>query len=463
MLPTFIKYRWCFFPFMFFMVLTVMIFLNLVLAVVYNAYSDSMTNQKKTYFKNRNKNIMAAFKLLENNGEIKFEDFVRIVSCLNRSPVVKSVTEKDLDLYWHQLDADNSGAVDKGEFYDLCDIMQYCLQRAPVGGWMQDASPAFNEWVRGPAAFGATNLDSLINYVLVVNSVLVLMESFQDLGDFQTPMSDNAWATIEFMFSFVYMGELGCKLCCISWKEYWADAGNRMDCSATLILFAVGVLWADPTIYISDETMRYFTILRLLRLVRLLAQVERFAFICTCIWKMMMASKEAIGLLFGILYVYATMGVMLFGGLIYDGNEALSPDGEDLDYRDSNYEILNFNDFGLGMVSLFVNLVTAFVPEFYEAFCAVSDFPWLAVVFWVSFYVVGVMVVFNVFASFIIDLFLAVYEQGSIEEIETEAEQAAEALEGYVTLGKFKGSDAMYKEMFLEDGDEDGDDEAADY
>jgi hypothetical protein len=103
-----------------------------------------------------------------------------------------------------------------------------------------------------------------------------------------------------------------------------------------------------------------------------------------------------------------------------------------LDYRDSNYEILNFNDFGLGMVSLFVNLVTAFVPEFYEAFCAVSDFPWLAVVFWVSFYVVGVMVVFNVFASFIIDLFLAVYEQGSIEEIETEAEQAAEALEGYV-------------------------------
>ena len=28
-----------------------------------------------------------------------------------------------------------------------------------------------------------------------------------------------------------------------------------------------------------------------------------------------------------------------------------------------------------------------------------------------SFYVIGVMVVFNVFASFIIDLFLAVYDQ----------------------------------------------------
>ena len=103
-----------------------------------------------------------------------------------------------------------------------------------------------------------------------------------------------------------------------------------------------------------------------------------------------------------------------------------------MDYRDSNYEILNFNDFGLGMVSLFVNLVTAFVPEFYEAFVAVSSTPWLAVVFWVSFYVIGVMVVFNVFASFIIDLFLAVYEQGSVAEIETEAEQAHEALEGYV-------------------------------
>ena len=71
------------------MFVCVMIFANVVLATVYNAYSDSMTNQKKRYFKNRNKGIAAAFNLLANEGEITFDDFVCVVSCLNRSPVVK--------------------------------------------------------------------------------------------------------------------------------------------------------------------------------------------------------------------------------------------------------------------------------------------------------------------------------------------------------------------------------------
>ena len=117
-----------------------------------------------------------------------------------------------------------------------------------------------------------------------------------------------------------------------------------------------------------------------------------------------------------------------FGPPPTDGNGTFLAGNEDLadtDYRDSGYDILCFNDMGLAMVSLYVNLITAFVPEFYEAFCAVSSTPWLAVLFWVSFYVIGVMIVFNVFASFIIDLFLAVYDQGAIEEIETAAAACA--------------------------------------
>ena len=85
----------------------------------------------------------------------------------------QNVTEADVELYWHQLDADNSGQVDKGEFYDLCDIMQYCLERAPVSGLISNPSPAFSEWVRGTASFGSWNLDTIINYVLAFNSILV--------------------------------------------------------------------------------------------------------------------------------------------------------------------------------------------------------------------------------------------------------------------------------------------------
>lgn len=123
----------------------------------------------------------------------------------------------------------------------------------------------------------------------------------------------------------------------------------------------------------------------------------------------MVASKEAVGLLFVCVYAYAYLGVILFGGLIYEGN----PNLEDTDYRDSNFDILNFNDMGLALVSLFVNLTVSFVPEFYFAFTAVLRVPFVSEIFWVSFYVVGGLMIFNVYASFIIDLFLQNYETGN--------------------------------------------------
>merc|ERR1712178_312071 len=145
---------------------------------------------------------------------------------------------------------------------------------------------------------------------------------------------------------------------------------------------------------------------------------------------MLMASKEAIGLLFGCMYVYAFLGVMLFGGLIYDGNKDL----EGTDYRDSNYEILNFNDMGLAMVSLFVNLITSFVPEFYEAGCAVFPIPAIA--------------------SFFIDIFLALYEDRDEPDLATAELESAKAKDGEKVTAAYSGSDDIYQKLFLEKGSE---------
>ena len=50
---------------------------------------------------------------------------------------------------------------------------------------------------------------------------------------------------------------------------------------------------------------------------------------------------------------------------------------DDTDYRDSHMDVLNFNDHGLALVSLFCNLITAFVPEFYEAYSLVYKPRWV--------------------------------------------------------------------------------------
>jgi hypothetical protein len=458
MLPTFVKYRMWFFFFVVFMSLTVMVFLNLVLAVVYNQYNDSQKENMKIFFKNRAANIGKAFKTIatrtraSSKPSVKKEDFALLIKALNRSPVVMYVGVADFEQCWATVDDDGSNTLESEEFYELTDILQFSFVRVKTGGFYD--SLGFLSGVLPTKehleSFVAKRLDPIMNFILLINSVLVIVESLQDLGDFDTVATDTMWASVEFGFSFLYVFELLTRLTVIGWLEYWEENSNKFDFAVTVALFGVGVLWAIPFVYIPDEVLRYFTILRLLRLLRLLASLPQFSFICGCIWRMLMASKEAIGLLFGCMYLYAFAGVMLFGGLIYEGNEDL----EGTDYRDSGYEILCFNDMGLAMVSLYVNLITSFVPEFYEAGTAVFPIPGVASLYWVSFYIIGILMVFNVFASFIIDIFLALYEDQDEPDIATREEGSVAQIEGQKATATYSGSDDIYQKLFLEKGSE---------
>ena len=105
-------------------------------------------------------------------------------------------------------------------------------------------------------------------------------------------------------------------------------------------------------------------------------------------------------------------------------------------------------------MSLFVNLCTAFVPEFFEAYTAVYHTPFIAVVFWVSFYVVGVLIAFNIFGAFIIDVFITQMEHKGQSVVEEETQSLRTTSEGVKVLATFQGSDDIYKKMFLDAAEE---------
>lgn len=125
MLPCFIQWRSSFLFFGFFMVLTVMIFLNLLLAVVFNGYSEAQGDQVKTRFTNRAKGLAAAFRILSGPNmavtpHITLYDFKALVSCLNKAPVARTFNMDDAELYFETLDDDSSESLEQSEFYDLC-------------------------------------------------------------------------------------------------------------------------------------------------------------------------------------------------------------------------------------------------------------------------------------------------------------------------------------------------------
>ena len=159
--------------------------------------------------------------------------------------------------------------------------------------------------------------------------------------------------------------------------------------------------------------------------------------------------------------LWSGAGVQLFGGLVYDGNGAL----EGSDYLDSHYDVLNFNDFAMGFLPLFA-MVTSGGPytEFVEALNDVSGAKGAGYYFFVSFYVVGVLIFFNVFSAFVIDAFLSQYTEARALAHDDEADTLDQSCveEGYrIVATRRSAQNDVYRAMFLEDddGDDDDDDE----
>ena len=54
--------------------------------------------------------------------------------------------------YWQTLDDDGSGDLSKGEFYDLCDILQFSFKRVPKSGWAKSWAGPGRGWLLDAAS-----------------------------------------------------------------------------------------------------------------------------------------------------------------------------------------------------------------------------------------------------------------------------------------------------------------------
>ncbi|KAK3276749.1 hypothetical protein CYMTET_15207 [Cymbomonas tetramitiformis] len=112
------------------------------------------------------------------------------------------------------------------------------------------------------------------------------------------------------------------------------------------------------------------------------------------------------------IYVFAATGVLLFGGLMFPQNADLA---EVSGFESGGaYVNSNFNDMPSAMVTLFDILVAGFDPNVVEGVAAVAS-TFQARLFFLIFYLVGSVVLFNVFTAFIIDAFIANYESEDIQ------------------------------------------------
>jgi hypothetical protein len=185
----------------------------------------------------------------------------------------------------------------------------------------------------------------------------------------------------------------------------------------SVILAAGGVafLFFDA----SDDTLTYLNMMRLIRVLKALNNIPAYQVTIQTIQRMMSSCGNVIMMIFLVLYVFAAIGHQAFGGLLYQDNPAFKD--KKLDYFDSHFEVYNFNDMGMSFVTLFLVMITNWIPQVAEVLAALyptfSGQWFFATGFSLAFYVLSPLLVFNVFTAFSIDVYLALQEyQEKIDE-----------------------------------------------
>eukprot|EP00978_Attheya_sp_CCMP212_P020808 scaffold60102_cov53-Attheya_sp.AAC.6 len=233
---------------------------------------------------------------------------------------------------------------------------------------------------------------------------------------------DTGWELLETAFTIVYCIEMLVKIMTQSWKGFIESQRNRFDFLITVLaVFATAYVYY-PNKFSDSRLIRYIVMARVLRLARLLIAMEGFRVIGGTFQDVLPAATRVLLLLFCIMYTFAAVGMMLFGGQITrDPQNPLSYRLQDTDFSDNAYWANNFNDMCSGVNVLFNLLVVNNWPEQADGLLAVTQSK-ASRLFFLAFHIIAVILINNIVIAFIIDSFMSEwneYHEKKTERIDT--------------------------------------------
>uniref|UniRef100_A0A7S2HY09 EF-hand domain-containing protein n=1 Tax=Alexandrium andersonii TaxID=327968 RepID=A0A7S2HY09_9DINO len=404
-----------------FLVLATVIFNNVLLATVYSEYQSHQAERVQAGLARRQYSVEAAFEIMKEqtpSGEfiVHFKTFVKVARMLRAFQPI-SVDESLLRLIYEALDENHDGTLDESEFFVMCDVLQTQFTVTRRDSWFKIhfgetclgrmVARIMDNFAEGPnfgypARFQGSCFDHFMNFVLAMNVAWVILQSAVDLNDMQEP---DFFQTVDIFFSLIYLLEVGMKLLHWSWGEYWQNNDNRFDFITTMVLAAsaMGYLFFD----VDRSLLRYLNLLRLVRLLKALNNISAYREVWSVIDRMVRTCLDVLAMNFLVIYLWSAAGVQLFGGQLYESNPRLA--GQDLAYFSSHYQVYNFNDMFMGMITLYYFTLGTWIDPLASACMELADkytFQWsLNYIFLLSFYVASPLLAFNVFTSFSIDVF----------------------------------------------------------
>ncbi|KAE8900349.1 hypothetical protein PF003_g15556 [Phytophthora fragariae] len=185
----------------------------------------------------------------------------------------------------------------------------------------------------------------------------------------------------------------------ITMSSYFSSPKNIYDCTVTLVIFVAEVSVHTHSSEVEWQWIRLLLLFRFLRCLRLLVALQALSSMFAIVVRLIPAFLTLYGMLGMLMYAYAAVGMQLFGGKLVVGDPRLAG----ITYGQANFYSNNFNDFASSLTTLFELLIVNNWFVTMEGAVTVTS-KWSRIYF-VSFYVVGVVMVLSLVVAFVVEAY----------------------------------------------------------
>ena len=168
---------------------------------------------------------------------------------------------------------------------------------------------------------------TLVIVVIVVNAIVLGLLTSQTVRDAGNGMVGRGLVILDIAALSFFIGEIGLKLLAYR-QRFFRDPWNWFDLAVVIIALLP-----------ASDSLKVLRALRVLRVLRLVAAIPAMRLVVSGLFRALPGMGSAALLLLLIHYVFAVIGVQLYGGTVYGG------------YGDSGYDY--FADLGRALYTLF--------------------------------------------------------------------------------------------------------------
>lgn len=440
-----------------FLIICFFVYMNIILAVIYNNYRKHLKNEVKKSVFSKRQQLRKAYDILSvkvsSKKLVTRNRFIQLMKTLD-----KEKNPALINVLWIVLDGDRSDALDRAEFLKLADLLNVevsaVVDRVPLIGHLfpklYNSLPS--RFVCRVVKHKAFQI--FFDILTLINAIVIAIA---------TPASD--WDEItEWIFLSFFVLEITLKLYVQGASRFFKRMWNVFD---FFVIGAAFIMAIAEEIKDDDDDSRLaldvLLVLRVLRLVKIIGSIDRFKVIVHTISKIGPSLLTYGGVLLVFYYIFAMIGMESFQGLVkytgYESGSELFCSNEKLEKTDfwrDHYCNNNFNDVVHAFIVLFELTVVNQWHVIAYGYAAVTN-SW-ARLFFMLFHLICVIIVLNIFTAFVLEAFMLEYSATYGGKLESQLEKKIHEM-GLSLRKKKKKTTTSQEELVIESDSSDGEDE----